>query len=396
MTLALIVLTAAYLIGSIPFGYLIARSRGVDIFKHGSGNIGATNVGRVLGRKLGLLVFGLDLLKGAVPVFIAGLLPPEAQTAFGSADVLHAASGVLGFLGHMFPVFLKFRGGKGVATGAGVMLVLAPWPMVIAFVSFLALVSSTRYISLGSIVAVMVFAVARLVSVREPFSPDYLTTTLFCLIGPALLILKHRTNIKRLMNGTENQVEAKTMWETLARLIHVMSLGLWFGGAVMFNFVAAPAIFESFKQVVAGSPSDRTAGLDIAANTSDQQKADLASALAGSAVGPIFPKFFALQSVCAIFVLFTAFGWRKFGGIHRWRFLVVLLAGLTVAVGWPISIKVSALRLERLANPELRADFVAWHLVSLALSALTALLAGVAMAMASKMPERGKTHEPAI
>src|SRR3954447_6458190 len=110
MVVALLALVVAYLIGAIPFGWLIARSRGIDIFHAGSGNIGATNVGRVLGRKFGLLVFVLDFLKGAVPVAVA-------KRFDAGADWLPVAAGLAAFVGHMFPVYLHFRGGKGVATG---------------------------------------------------------------------------------------------------------------------------------------------------------------------------------------------------------------------------------------------------------------------------------------
>src|SRR3954466_10974522 len=120
-TVVLLLLTAlvSYLIGSIPFGYLIARMRGVDIFGAGGGNIGATNVGRVLGRKFGLLVFALDFLKGAVPTLAARLWE-------GRAGELSVAVGLAAVLGHMFPVYLRLRGGKGVATGFGVVAVLLP------------------------------------------------------------------------------------------------------------------------------------------------------------------------------------------------------------------------------------------------------------------------------
>lgn len=386
MILALITLLGAYLIGAIPFGYLIARSRGVNIFEKGSGNIGATNVGRVLGRKLGLLVFALDLLKGMAPVFVAGKMPVDVQGALGLPDSLRVGCAALAFVGHIFPVFLKFRGGKGVATGAGTMFMLAPLPMAIAFASFLALMASTRTISIGSIGGVIVLCFARFLSVDAPFASDHLAVTLFCLVGSTLLVVKHRSNIRRLVNGNENKLESTAMLATIARSIHVLAVGLWFGAAVMFNFIAAPAIFESFKEVVAHAPSDRTANLDIAANTTESQKADLASALAGSAVGPIFPRFFALQAVCAALALFTAYGWRTCGKIHRIRFYIIVLAALTVAVGWPISMKVSQLRLDRLANPDLRQDFVIWHLISLALSIVTAILATVATTIAGQMP----------
>src|SRR5262245_54563182 len=113
----------SYLVGAIPFGYLIARSRGVDIFHAGSGNIGATNVGRVLGRRFGILVFVLDFLKGAVPVALMSWWQ-------GSRDGAAVAAGLAAFVGHMFPIYLGFRGGKGVATGTGVVAVLLPGPAV--------------------------------------------------------------------------------------------------------------------------------------------------------------------------------------------------------------------------------------------------------------------------
>src|SRR6476469_8125134 len=125
MWLALLTLLAAYLVGSIPFGYLIARARGVDIFHAGSGNIGATNVGRVLGRKFGILVFALDFAKGAVPVAVAGAI---ADGADGLPGLLPSGAGLFAFLEHLVPVYLGFRGGKGVATGAGAVSVLVPGP----------------------------------------------------------------------------------------------------------------------------------------------------------------------------------------------------------------------------------------------------------------------------
>src|SRR5947209_7829032 len=115
----------SYMLGAVPFGFVIARLRGVDIFSAGSGNIGATNVGRVLGRKFGLLVFVLDFLKGAVPTaLVRAYLPTEPWAA--------VAAGLAAFVGHMFPVYLRFRGGKGVATGTGVVAVLLPGPTAVA------------------------------------------------------------------------------------------------------------------------------------------------------------------------------------------------------------------------------------------------------------------------
>ena len=399
MTVALLALVAAYLIGAIPFGWLIARSRGIDIFHAGSGNIGATNVGRILGRKFGLLVFALDFAKGAVPVAAAGLLPADAQQALGSPDALRVGVALCAFLGHLFPVYLGFRGGKGAATGAGTVFVLVPGPAAFAILTFAAVVGSTRIISLGSMTAASALCAARVLSVPDPFGPDAVVVTGFCLAGTALVLVKHRANITRLLRGTENRLEDKPMFDTLARAIHVVSLGLWFGAAVMFNLIVAPTqFFEAFPAVVESAPSDRTANLPLAPGATPEQKKDLATALAGSAVGPVFPKFFKLQAACAALALITALGWwKRPGRTHRWRALYVGLAALTVAVGWPISLKVSVLRIERFNGNFMTASaakeaFAEWHLISLLLSLVTVVLVGVALAMAAKMPD-GSTHQ---
>ena len=171
----------------------------------------------------------------------------------------------------------------------------------------------------------------------------------------------------------------------LLRGLHLLSLGLWFGGAAFFSFVAAPAIFASFTDVVAESPSDRTANLNIVPpGTDDDGKKALASALAGAAVGPVFPKFFAMQAAAAVVALATGLGLK----MRRWRGLL-LAAGLgMVVIGWPISRKVSEVRLLRTSidvgvSAEAKAAFGPWHLASLGLSAMTTLVAGAALATAT-------------
>jgi acyl-phosphate glycerol 3-phosphate acyltransferase len=366
----------------------------VDIFHAGSGNIGATNVGRVLGRRFGLLVFALDFAKGAVPVAVAGLLPREAHEALGLPNGLRVGVALCTFLGHLFPVYLGFRGGKGVATGAGTVVILVPGPAVLAVLAWAAVVGVSRTISLGSVVAAGVLCGARLLSVHDPFAHDTAVVTGFCLAGAGLVLVKHRANLRRLVRGTENRLEDKPMFDALARAIHVVSLGLWFGAAVMFNLVVAPTqFFEAFPAVVESAPSDRTAYLPLAPGATEDQKKDLATALAGSAVGPVFPKFFRLQVACAMLALIPALGWcTRPGRLQRWRVLVIGLAALMAAVGWPLSNKVSALRIERF-HPDpatataATAAFGQWHLVSLLLSLVTLTLAGVALAMAARMPE---------
>lgn len=176
------------------------------------------------------------------------------------------------------------------------------------------------------------------------------------------------------------------------KVLHVLAVGMWFGGAGFFNFLAAPAIFTSFERVVSGGPSDRTANrVIIPPDASPEEKKALASALAGSAVGPVFPRYWLMQAVCGAVALFTAVAWWNRGRVHRWRVYVLGLAVVTVLVGWPISEHVSHLRLVRFdANPEVaayaREAFGPWHLVSLGLSFVTVTLAGVGLALAAKLP----------
>jgi acyl-phosphate glycerol 3-phosphate acyltransferase len=393
-------LVVAYLVGALPFGYIVGRLRGVNLFTAGSGNIGATNAARVLGKPFGALVFVFDFLKGAVTVALgvpfAESLSPGSSAAFGSPDVLRVCCAALAFLGHLFPVYLGFRGGKGVATGAGTVFVLAPGPATLAVLAWVVVLFASRIVSLASLAAVTILVLARLVGTPAPFSTGRLPITLYLIIGTGFVFLKHRANIKRLLTGTESQIGDFPMRDTLVRGLHILALGLWFGGAAFFNFGTAIPIFESFKQVVATSPSDRTAGVPIVPpGTSDEKKSDLANALAGSAVGPVFPRYFAMQAVCGVIALLTALSWWKLGGVHRWRVIIVALGVATVAVGWPISEEVSRLRPLRFVSDEAaknaaKSAFTNWHLASLFLSMVTVCLAGVALALAAKLPNSGE------
>ncbi len=201
LIIALIV--ASYFIGAVPFGLLVVRHiKGVDIRTVGSGNIGATNVARVAGKKIAILVFVLDFTKGFVPVFGAWLLKP----LYGGTDLVPIACGLATVLGHMFPVYLKFRGGKGVATGAGMLCALVPKPLLAAFVVWVAIVAITRYVSLASISASVTLPVS-LVAIEggKAFKED-IWLTVFCIILAALVILRHRSNIKRLLARGESRV----------------------------------------------------------------------------------------------------------------------------------------------------------------------------------------------
>jgi glycerol-3-phosphate acyltransferase PlsY len=197
---SLLVLVIAYLIGSIPFGYLIVRTKeGGDIRQTGSGGTGATNVSRRAGKVAGVLTLLLDAAKGAAAVLIA-------QNVSGSAWV-KAAAAIAVIVGHIFPVWLGFRGGKGVATGVGVFLVLAPMALLCAGVVFVSIVFFTRYVSLGSIMAAALIPL--LVWLQnvfiEPFA-DLRPLLAAAVVGALLIIFAHRGNIQRLARGTESQI----------------------------------------------------------------------------------------------------------------------------------------------------------------------------------------------
>jgi glycerol-3-phosphate acyltransferase PlsY len=208
-------LIAAYLLGSIPFGYLIVQlTSGADVRETGSGGTGATNVSRRAGKLAGVLTLILDALKGAAAIAIARLilgLPVFASPSHdiplqASAQLWVAVAGIAVIAGHCFPVWLKFRGGKGVATGVGVFLVLAPLAVAGVAVVFVAIVSLTRYISLGSIVAAaslpwLILVLHLLFGPTHGFHAALATAV----IGAALIIFRHRANIQRLLNGTESK-----------------------------------------------------------------------------------------------------------------------------------------------------------------------------------------------
>jgi acyl phosphate:glycerol-3-phosphate acyltransferase len=395
---ATILLFTAYLIGAIPFGYLIARAKGVNLFQVGSGNIGATNVGRVLGRKYGILVFTLDFLKGALPVaLVPFFLRLASIESVEPIDLLRVGVALAAFLGHLFPIYLKFRGGKGVATGAGTVFVLVPGPAAIAVLVWLATVVSSRMISLGSLFAAAALCVARLL--LSPNDAHSFILTGFCFLGAAIVVLKHRGNLIRLRLGTENRIEAKPMIDFLQRALHLLALGLWLGSAVFFNLMAAPVIFASFDEVARSEPGDRTANVPINSGLDDAKRKQLGQALAGTAVGPLFPMLFEFQAVCGLVALITAAGWWKAPGcVNRCRVYVLSVALSLVAVSWPISQKVTQLRLSRLSpNTAIaeaaKADFATWHLYSLGLSMGTILLVFVAMLLAARLPAAAAKNE---
>ena len=191
----------AYLLGSIPTGYLVARARGIDIRSVGSGNIGATNALRVLGKPAGILVFVVDALKGWIAVRVMSVWCVERFMEPGSMDgaleVGAIIASVCAVLGHNYTCWLKFKGGKGIATSAGVLTALVPWALLIIFIIFIILSVVTRFISVGSLAA----------SFSLPFATWFTTKnwTLTAATGAmgVLAIYRHKANIQRLLNGTE-------------------------------------------------------------------------------------------------------------------------------------------------------------------------------------------------
>lgn len=197
----------AYLLGSIPFGYILVRmTRGEDVRASGSGNIGATNVARSGGKGLGILTLMLDTFKGWLPVWVVLHLPGMPVANDRQLHVLAAAVALLAVLGHMFTVWLRFKGGKGVATGLGVFLALAPAAVLISVALFAVIFALTRYVSLGSIVAAASFPIILLIREGNIFGPwgMALTTTV-----AVLVIVRHHQNIGRLVNGTESRFGAR-------------------------------------------------------------------------------------------------------------------------------------------------------------------------------------------
>ena len=191
----------SYLAGSIPSAYIAGKARGVDLRKHGSGNLGATNVARVLGTRIGAIVFIADLLKGFLPVYF---LPRYTETL--RPELWALVFGVAAILGHVKPIFLLGKGGgKGVATASGVFLALAFVPMFIAEVVWIAVFYFTRYVSLASLVGAAVLPIAILLWSRDPRSPVFISSVVIALF----VFWTHRANIGRLRRGEEHRFVKK-------------------------------------------------------------------------------------------------------------------------------------------------------------------------------------------
>ena len=207
-----VTIIAAYLLGSIPFGLLIAKAHGKDLRSIGSGNIGATNVSRALGRKWAYFCFILDVLKGLLPMLATMLIakPDSILTLW-----LWLAVGCAAILGHIFPIYIKFKGGKGVATSFGVALGLWPYFTVCALffaVTWIVVVLIWRYVSLASITASVTIPLVLIVAIMLTPGWDFGNLWPILIIAvaiPVMVIIRHRENIKRLLAGTENKIHQK-------------------------------------------------------------------------------------------------------------------------------------------------------------------------------------------
>lgn len=219
----LLVVAGGYLLGSVPFGLLISKYRGVDVRRAGSGNIGATNVWRVLGWRYGLSAFALDTLKGLLPMALA----PQIWSSIGVWSVMTAAGGQRAYiawlavgaaviLGHIFPVYLRFRGGKGVSTSLGVLLGVWPYytvPGLICFAVWGVVFGVSRYVSLSSIAAAVAFPIVYIaLALACGWDPcgRQLSLLVFAVVMAALVVYRHRTNLQRLLAGQENRFGKKS------------------------------------------------------------------------------------------------------------------------------------------------------------------------------------------
>jgi acyl phosphate:glycerol-3-phosphate acyltransferase len=404
----------SYLIGALPFGYLVARWRGVDILKQGSGNIGATNVGRVLGRPFGVLVFLLDFTKGAGPALAAKWFA-STQSLELPPDSLPVAAAVAAFLGHLYPIYLRFHGGKGVATAAGAVSVLLPEATLAALLVWLVVVLASRYVSLASLAAAAVLCVFRLFLTPQPWSVDHRIPTAFCLIAAGFIFLRHRTNVSRLLHGNENRLKETPTMLHFSKILHVLSLGLWFGTTYFFSFVVGLNLFGTFERVAAEPPAERPIWFPMWKAHDDPApgptlpaplRKEQGTRAAGVAIAPLFHWYFRIQAVCALLATATAFAWWRMGAgrLHRLRAGILLMALLTVVLGWRVEYTVEDLRglrnstfdaMVRHSPPRTedvseavswRGTFAAWHLSSVGLNMATVLLVTIAMAQAAYLP----------
>ena len=206
-TTYIFIATIAYLIGAIPWGFIIGKARGIDIREHGSGNIGATNIRRTLGKKLGILCFSLDFMKGFFPVLAVILLIKYKTLNISDIAVVIVSLAVVA--GHMWPVYLKFKGGKGVSTMAGLLLAIAPLSLIMGGIVWTLIFYSFRYVSLASLCAALFLSLSAFFFSKMGVYSLSVTLQLMLVVMVMLVVIRHIENIKRLLSGTENRFEKK-------------------------------------------------------------------------------------------------------------------------------------------------------------------------------------------
>ncbi len=202
----ILIILLAYLVGSFPTSIVVGRmTRRIDIREHGSKNAGGTNAFRVLGWKAGLFVAVVDILKGVLATLLVAKIRVDPLTL--DYELVQIIAGTSAVIGHVWTVLAKFKGGKGVATGAGMIIALFPWASLVCFIIFAALVLTTRYVSLGSIIATSSLPFI-LLTIDRMFGKSVSNSLLtFSILISCLIIFTHRSNIRRLINGTENRFE---------------------------------------------------------------------------------------------------------------------------------------------------------------------------------------------
>ena len=336
---------ASYLIGAIPFGFIAGWLKGVDLRAVGSGNIGATNAGRVLGKKWGYAVFALDFGKGALGAFLGRLALNDEMPA----SLTPAVCGAAAFLGHMFPVYLRFQGGKGVATGAGVIASMVPGAFACALLVWLMVVLATRMISAGSVAASMVLIIwagAKLLA--DPTNP----AAVLVLFSGIFVIAKHLGNIRRILAGNENLLADGPLFHVMPGKLVLATGSAWLGMGLFFTFVTGLGTFGAFELLVMEEP--RPYWLPAPESFSREPEKGLylpeplrkeqGSLLAGVSVSAQFPWYFLIQSVLGTVMLgaIVARRPRKTG----WILLAALSLGLA-ATGWAVERHVESLRVSR-------------------------------------------------
>jgi glycerol-3-phosphate acyltransferase PlsY len=294
----------------------------------------------------------------------------------------------------MFPVYLRFRGGKGVATGTGVVAVLLPGPTVVAVVVWASVLAATGYVSLASVVAAGMLVAVRIMTTPEPFGEPQRILTAFSLLAAILVAVRHRSNLVRLSRGTENRVADSRGLAMLARILHVLAVGLWFGTAVFFTLVVGLTLFHTFEAWNGLQPEWLPLREPLTARQTTR--------LFGTAIGPLFPRYFAIQGACGIVTLVTAWGWVRSSPdrIHRIRFWVVAIAFAVVLASWPLVAIIENLRFARYsADPAVagpaEAAFGRWHLASVLVNLAVVLLVGAATALAARLPAEPAAAPPA-